>query len=564
MRQVKQTKEILTTRVWEVRPSYAQSLKPMFEAYLNRESESSMGEEDDHASGWFALKSMGFKNHRLLRTQVVAEADESEELVLSENPEWDMQQHWWNEEGPLIKPDDEFIDIIDMTSSVTRNGGWCSAGSIEHRDQMIFASSFPNCIGHLFVVDTPGGSAYSKNDYQQAIEAAHSAGQPVLVWIDGMCCSAGVAASVQADEIYVQHPNCEVGCIGTMAAFYTIADGEKEDTRSNYVYHEVYDPESFEKNLEFRELANNGNADPLLKDLAEDGAAFRALVRANRPAVKEEMLHGKVYKASELYGILVDGQKTFDGVVERIVELKGGAALIDHAVKVSSETEEPVILFHDTQEESPSEPLDIKEVINIKTNTDMKQYENINKVLELENIPVTADGSIANLDPASCEVINNLLGDRSAAEESLLAYKESVSQLNAKVKELNEQLQSLTQKKLESDTSALSKDATISNLQGVNVQLTTERDILKQQLLAKETELNNLKSELQRKDQEIEELSNQTTEVPAAAPAPVVEHQQEEAANIEVVHRIYTRGMTPAEKTKAKAERMAQLNAMRM
>lgn len=340
-RQIKETKEILTTQILNVDPRFVHRLRPMMEAYLNRQADSAFEEEDYHNSGWFALKSNGFKRQALVKASEASADGASEDLIVTDDPKWDMTQHWWDEEGPLISPEDEFIDVIDLTASVTRNGGWCSAGSIEHRDQMIFASQFPNCIGHLFVVDTPGGSAYSKNDYQQGIEAARNAGQPVIVWIDGMCASAGVAASVQCDEIYVQHPNCEVGCIGTMAAFYTLADGKEDE--EGYVYHELYDPESFEKNKEFRELANNNNPDPLLQELAQDGAEFRALVKANRPAVKEEMLHGKMYRASDLYGILVDGQKSYMECIDRIVELHGGAELLDHKVVDASqdENEEP-------------------------------------------------------------------------------------------------------------------------------------------------------------------------------------------------------------------------------
>lgn len=336
--QFRETREILTAQKLNVDPRFVQRLRPMMEAYLCRDMESSRVENEKNLpSGWFALKSKNFRNTRLLE-----KPEPKEDLVITDDPKWDMTQHWWDEEGPLISPDDEFINVIDLTSSVTRYGGWCSAGSIEHRDQMIFASQFPNCIGHVFIVDTPGGSAYAKNDYQQGIEAARAAGQPVISWIDGLCASAGVAATVQGDEIYVQHPECEFGCIGTMAAFYTIADGTKDET-DGYVYHEKYDPESFEKNLEVRELANNDNPDPLLAELAEDGARFRELVRKCRPAASEEMLHGRIYKASDLFGIFIDGQKSFDEVIQRIVELHGGAQLIDHSVvdATVSPNEEP-------------------------------------------------------------------------------------------------------------------------------------------------------------------------------------------------------------------------------
>lgn len=338
MNQIKHTKEILTTKVWQIDPRFAHSVVPMIEGYLNRHESNFDAEENNHLSGWFALKSNNFQRKPIQSEATVpSESSEgvSQDLILTDDPAYDMTQHWWEEEGPKIKPEDEFINVIDLTSSVTRYGGWCSAGSIEHRDQMIFASKFPNCIGHIFIVDTPGGSAYAMNDYQQGIEAAREAGQPVITWIDGMCCSAGVAASCQTDEIYVQHPNCEVGCIGVMAAFYTLADGKEDE--DGYVYHELYDPESFDKNREMRELANNNNPDPILEDLAAEGIVFRNLVKANRPAIKEDMLHGKVYKASTLMGILVDGVKSFEDCIQRIVDLNGGAEKVPHLLVAEPE-----------------------------------------------------------------------------------------------------------------------------------------------------------------------------------------------------------------------------------
>ena len=584
MQRIRETLEILRPSILEIDPRAVRSYKPVFDAYLNGGLRPE-NVSDRHASGWFALKSKGFKRCSL-QPEVKEELDEN--LIVTSDPEYDMTQHWWDEEGPLISPDDEFINVIRITSAVTRNGGWCSQGSLEHRDQMIFASKFPNCIGHLFIVDTPGGSAFSRNDYQQGIDAARAAGQPVITWIDGICCSAGVAATCQTDEIYVMHENDEVGCIGTMAAFYTLADGTAD--KEGYVYHELYDPESFEKNLEYRELANNNNADPILKDLAEDGAEFRALVKKNRPGVTEDMLHGKVFKAYELMGTLVDGVKTMEEVIDRIVELRGGAPLISHvAVSEPAKPDNPESPDDPDNPETPENPETPDEQRTTpqpsnqttKINKDMIQYEQINAALELENIPVTADGSISNLDPVSCQTLNDKLAQAEKDKESLKAHIESVSTLNSKVKELNEaqtslngQVATLTSEKQTLESEVANLKSQITNLEAEKTALANEKTELANQMADKEKELNaqadkekeELNGVIAEKDKKIEELEKAVADKDAelselakqtpAAPTPVPAAAQEEKTHS--LH-IYKEGMTSEERRKALEAEMNRL-----
>lgn len=370
MKSYKQSQEIISGKLWQIHPRFVHAIQPIVDSFIKNKSErAGILDDEKNLSGWFALRSKNFKNRHLVNhpkdisksdteTKPVTNGEIQEKIILSEDPVWDMQTHWYDEEGPLIGPDDEFINVIEIKSAITRYGGWCSSGSIEHRDQMIFASQFPNCIGHLFIIDSPGGSSYAKNDYQQGIEAARAAGQPIVSLIDGGAYSAAVAASCQTDEVYARHPNCEYGCIGTMAAFYTLADGSSDE--DGFVYHEKYDPESFNKNESYRELANNNNPDPLLAELAEDGAAFRSLVKSSRPAVSEDMLHGNIYKASEVMGVFIDGIKSLDEVIQRIVDLhEGNAEPIKHA---------PLVTIVDKNDDYDQNPTERKTIISIKTN----------------------------------------------------------------------------------------------------------------------------------------------------------------------------------------------------
>ena len=202
---------------------------------------------------------------------------------------------------------------------------------------MIRAANHPLCRGHIFIINTPGGSAWAKNDYEQAINYARKLGQPVIAFIDGMCASAGMYLASFCDERYYMHPKDEIGCIGVMASFYTQADGSKNQF-TDETYHELYDPESFDKNREFRDIANDGDSEKLVKELAELGVQFRADVKKACPAAKDEHLHGKVFDAEEVKGILMDNQSDFFSCVKRCFDLYNGTA---EPIKREIPAEEP-------------------------------------------------------------------------------------------------------------------------------------------------------------------------------------------------------------------------------
>lgn len=217
------------------------------------------------------------------------------------------------------KEEQPFIAVYNINGPITRGGGACSYGSKDHRNMMMDAANKPNCIGHVFIIDTPGGSAWAKNDYEQAIEYAHSKDQPVIAYIDGDCCSAGMYLAALCDNRYYMNDHDTIGCIGVLAAFFTLKDGEKCEFTSE-TYHEIYDPESFNKNEWYRDIANNNDDKLLIEDLKTLGVEFRDTVKKNCPNATDEHLHGNTFDASEVKGILMDDKKTFNEVCQIIVD----------------------------------------------------------------------------------------------------------------------------------------------------------------------------------------------------------------------------------------------------
>ena len=227
---------------------------------------------------------------------------------------------WYGED---MDQTDVIINMVPVVGPILRNGDACSYGSKEYRDWLMAASDLPNCVGHFLYLDSPGGSAYAKNDFSYAIDYIRSKEkkQPIIALIDGLCASACEALASMCDEVYFVNPLDQVGSIGTMCAFYAIKDGVKNAiTQESYV--EVYGSKSEWKNKEYRDAAD-GNYEELQKHVDELNEQFHTIIKTYRPQVLEEQMHGKIYNCGDVIGTLVDGQGTMQSCIDRILELAG-------------------------------------------------------------------------------------------------------------------------------------------------------------------------------------------------------------------------------------------------
>ncbi len=365
--------EILTARKWMISPEFIHSIREVVEHNLN-----------GHVAFESSVKSIGY---------AVFHDGEVKEYAQGV----DGSYSW--EPSQMGKP---FYNILSVDGPITRNGGACSYGSVDLRNMMIEAANNANCLGHLFIINTPGGSAWAKNDFQQAIDYAHSKNQPVLAFVDGMCCSAGMYLAALCDERYYMHPKNEIGCIGVMAAFYTQKDGSKNEY-TNATYHELYDPESFEKNKVIRDIANNDDDKELVEELAKLGKEFRADVKAHCPKATDEHLHGKVFNAVDVKGILMDGQNTLTGCLSRIKGL---------AMKQGNEAS--------------------KSLTNqSKSNLNMEKYQNIATACGVEELVVTEEGT--HLDLSLCDSLSETLNQAEVTKAKLGKANETIKSLEQQI-----------------------------------------------------------------------------------------------------------------------------------
>lgn len=510
--------EILTNKQWMLHPDFLKAVRPMIQNNLN---------------GHVALT---LKDKRIAARAYASTGFDIDERKVSAKDGSTIYS--WRENA-----NDPFISILYVDGPVTRNGGECTYGSVEHRDMMMEAADNPLCIGHIFYINTPGGSAWAKNDYQQAIDYAHERGQKVYAFVDGMCCSAGMYLAALCDERYYMHPKDQVGCIGVMAAFYTIADGA-HNQYDETTYHEIYDPESFEKNKEIRDIANDGDDKLLVEELTKLGVEFRADVKKACPKATDEHLHGKVFDAADVKGILMDAQSTLGDLFAKII--KDAAARGNQAAQAAQRQ----TIFNN----------------NNKTDINMKEkFPALFAALQVEEMQMSEDGAFLNM--GLLETLNAAI---EAKQKEVSDAKALADQLTSEKAELTAQIDTL---KAEHQTKVDELNATVEDKQNAIAALEQEKADLQADVNAKaeniatlNTELNGAKAAVEtaqqtiaERDQTISDLNAQIAELehnpgeaPQAGAAPADNGQGAQAVTIGVSRYVYDNSLPYEENMKLK------------
>ena len=296
---------IMHNKVWDFRPdlaqTYADALKNAIELHLPNDMEK--------LEGYFLSKKGYQKDGKTVG------ANFEDKLYVGDIHRIERHLYWNDEE---LQEDDEIINVVVVDGPVTRDGDGCSYGTKDFRDQVMYANTIPQVIGHLFIINTPGGQASCRNDYEMMINDCREKGKPTVAFVDGMCCSSGVNLACRCDRTIVMNPKDEFGCIGTMAAFWAVAHDTVSD--DGYRYVELVGKDCPEKNDWYREAAK-GEYEKLQAELDKDTEEFHDEVRTNRPLVTDDMLTGKVFEAQEVIPALVDEIGDINRAIECVFEL---------------------------------------------------------------------------------------------------------------------------------------------------------------------------------------------------------------------------------------------------
>lgn len=447
-----------------------------------------------------------------------------------------------------LRDDDQIINVMSINGPITRNGGACSYGSKEIRDYLMQSADMEHVIGHILIIDSPGGSAQAKYDFEQALAYVHEKKQPVIALVDGLCCSAAYALAALCDEIYVMNEKNTVGSIGTMAAFYYTPDGA-EDAQTKRIFVERYAEGSPYKNKTLRDLAD-GDDTLLMQGLSKSAEDYKAMVRANRPSVTEEQLLGADYEASEVMGTMVDGVGTMQSCIDRILELSGNA---------QQQTEEPQTTPVDDPDGDPIDDPD-NDASRQPGNEDESKTPKINNQemsKSFEKIQMAcgagaleSDKNGLYLQTAYCEKLEAYVEQAEQKAETLDAKMQEIAGLNETMEQLkSEQAAALEALKAEYET----------NLNSLNEQLTKAAESFATEKAALEAQLKEAADKLAEKENELNEMAQAATASPKPE-APKGNGVSAEGKKSSPL--LFKEGMSEEERRKAQSDRMNELRRL--
>ena len=385
------TYELYTTKHWMILPSFVHGILPTL-----------MHNSNNHIALGIVEKKRPF-------LAVAGGSDYIRDAQVTEDGEVVPRYDGWGD-NLLAQMREPFVNVIPIDGPITRNGDACSYGSKDIRDWMMEAAGNKFCRAHVLVINTPGGSAWAKNDFQQAIDFAHQQGQRVYGLIDGLCASAGMYLASFCDEVYVVNPKDQLGCVGVMASFFTLKNGDKNQFNSE-TYHEYYDPESTDKNKEIRDIAEDDDASLLIEELKKLGEEFRADMKKSFPSADVDLhLKGKVFDADEVMGILCDGQMMLGDVVARAFAVADGSEEpiartagrnVGQPAEVTdddNDDDDPMAAALASAEAAAGRIAATMDNVSPKNSTTMKneKYQKVAQVLGVEELTVTEEGTFLN------------------------------------------------------------------------------------------------------------------------------------------------------------------------
>ena len=396
--------EIMTQRMWDIHPEALHAFKEII---------------DKNFAGHIPFV---MEHDKLIKPFMLSSRDSFREQLYVGTARYIER---WEE----LRDEDQIINVISINGPITRNGGACSYGSKEIRDYLMQAADMEHVIGHIIVIDSRGGSAEAKYDFEQAISYVRSERkQPVIALIDGMACSAAYALAALCDEIYVVNAKNEVGCIGTMAAFYYTPDGA-QDTQTQSIYIERYADGSPYKNKMVRDLSG-GDDTELIANLNRSADDFKRMLTEYRPQVTDEQKLGETYEAQDVMGTMVDGIGTMQSCIERVLTLSGNPMPQEEDPANQQPGEKPEGIDPD------DEPNDDNETLTPNDNQQemSKSYEKIQSACGAGALESDKNGLY--LQTIYCEKLEAHLTECEQKAETLDAKMQEIAGLNESIEQL--------------------------------------------------------------------------------------------------------------------------------
>lgn len=207
------------------------------------------------------------------------------------------------------------IALIPVIGPVSKYYDCGIAGTVDMARWVKEANESPNITAIMLQLDTPGGMVDGTQTFVDAILGSQ---KPVIGYVDdGMSASAGMWIASACDEIILSQKTDMVGSIGVLT---TLADYSGYFEQKGIKLHEIYAPQSKDKNKDYRD-ALKGDYKAVRDELAFIADVFINSIKTNRGDKLNldagDPFTGKMYFGDEAIAIgLADKYGSIEHAVE--------------------------------------------------------------------------------------------------------------------------------------------------------------------------------------------------------------------------------------------------------
>jgi protease-4 len=218
------------------------------------------------------------------------------------------------------------VGVVPIIGEFLKYGSQCTYGANEIVPAIYMAGDMKNINALVLDVDSGGGSENAVPPFLEAIKYVQSKGKPVILHGDTVASAAYYIGS-QCDYLMADNEmTSEFGSIGVYVSFMDLREKwAKEGIKQRF----IYAPQSDLKNVEFREIMDNDNEQPIIDNILIPSAdRFIETIRQNRKGkikADSDAYRGKIFYGKE---IVTEGLADGFGTLYDAMEVANSMAMM--------------------------------------------------------------------------------------------------------------------------------------------------------------------------------------------------------------------------------------------
>jgi protease-4 len=220
-------------------------------------------------------------------------------------------------ENTALNSSSNMVVVVDFKQPVLKYSYSSWLGTKNYTRILDQLKNDDSVVGVVLDFDSGGGQVYGTPEFYDYIL---NYPKTIVSYTDGYMCSGAYYIAAATQKIIA---NKRADAIGSIGAYATIVDSNGIFEHFGAKVHTIYATKSTEKNSEYREVIDNSNYEPYIKNQLDPIVdTFIADMKFVRPQISEEAFKGGTWTGEQSLELgLVDANGTLQDAINSVFEL---------------------------------------------------------------------------------------------------------------------------------------------------------------------------------------------------------------------------------------------------